>query len=307
MGSVLLIGNGINRSFSDKRIRVDSLLTSDKNPCPSPLDIPKGVYVPFPLKVVIQTQDQVDLLMKNSTSDLWGNVKTGSEQYRFYQKILELPCDDVLTTNYGFELEETSYETEIISKYKVNAITDFIKARGRNKAEPNKFMYTYQSAGEKYNDKRIWHIHGHAKNPSSMIIGHGYYGRMLHKIIEYVNSNEGRYRFGENEVLSVKSWVDAFLFSDVYVLGFSYDFAEMDLWWLLDQKKNGKYGRDAGKLWFYEPYHNSNWIKYEMMKSYGAEVRNLGVKLKKTNDDHTYKEFYLKAIEDIRKQMSKGE
>lgn len=307
MRSVLLIGNGINLSFSDEKIRVDSLLTGDKNPCCSPVQIPDGVHVPFPLQVIIQTQDQVDKLMKNSVNDFWGYVKPGSEQYDYYRKILELPCNDILTTNYGFELEETAYETESISRNRVNNITGYLKERGRYKAESSLFMYTYQSAGEKYNDKRIWHIHGHAKNPSSMIIGHGYYGRLLYKIVDYVKQNGDRYRWGKEEIPEIRSWVDSFLFGDVYVLGFSFDFAEMDLWWLLDHKKNDRYGRETGKVYFYEPYIESNWIKYEMMKSYGAEVRDLGMKLKDKNDGRVYKEFYLKAIEDIRKQMSKGE
>ena len=307
MRSVLLIGNGINLSFSDEKIRVDSLLTGDKNPCCSPVQIPDGVHVPFPLQVIIQTQDQVDKLMKNSVNDFWGHVKPGSEQYDYYRKILELPCNDILTTNYGFELEETAYETESISQNRVNNITGYLKGRGRYKAESSLFMYTYQSAGEKYNDKKIWHIHGHAKNPSSMIIGHGYYGRLLYKIVDYVKQNGDRYRWGKEEIPEIRSWVDSFLFGDVYVLGFSFDFAEMDLWWLLDHKKNGKYGRENGKVFFYEPYVESNWIKYEMMKSYGAEVRDLGMKLKDKNDGRVYKEFYLKAIDEIRKQMSKGE
>lgn len=267
MRSVLLIGNGINLSFSDDKIRVDSLLKGDKNPCCSPVCIPPGVHVPFPLQVIIQTQDQVDKLMKNSVKDFWGHVNPGSEQYDFYRKMLELQCQDILTTNYGFELEETAYETDSISKNRVNNITDYIKGRGRYKAESALFMYTYQSAGKNYSDKRIWHIHGHAKNPSSMVIGHGYYGRLLYKIVDYVKQNGDRYRWGKEEVPEIRSWADSFLFGDVYVLGFGFDFAEMDLWWLLDHKKNGNYGRETGKVFFYEPYIESNWIKYEMMKA----------------------------------------
>lgn len=308
MRSVLLIGNGINLSFSDTKDKVCDLLSGKNNPNSDTIKIPEGVHVPFPLEVVIQTRDQVDLLMKNCSADLWGEVKTGSEQYDFYRRILNLPCEDILTSNYGFQLEETAYDTEIISKYKVGNITHFIKGRGRDRAESSLFTYTYQSAGEKYNNKRLWHIHGHAKNPSSMVIGHGYYGRLLYKLIDYVKDNDGRYRFGLNDIPEIRSWIDSFLFGDVYVLGFGFGFAEMDLWWLLDQKKNGNYGREMGKLYFYEPSNQNasdDFIKYEMLKSYGAEVLNLGVTVTHENEKYVYKEFYLKAINDIEERISK--
>lgn len=307
MRSVVLIGNGINLSFSENKDKVCDLLSGKNNPNGNTITIPKGVHVPFPLEVVIQTRDQVDLLMKNCSADLWGEVKTGSEQYDFYKRILNLPCEDVLTTNYGFQLEETAYEKEKISKYKVNEITQYIKVRGRYRSESSLFSYTYQSAGEKYANKRLWHIHGHAKNPSSMVIGHGYYGRLLYKLIDYVKDNDGRYRFALSDIPEIRSWIDAFLFGNVYVLGFGFDFAEMDLWWLLDQKKNNNYGREMGKLYFYDPVnHNKpdDFIKYEMLKSYGAEVLNLGVTVTHENEKYVYKEFYLKAINDIEERIS---
>jgi len=316
MRSVLLIGNGINLSFSDEKIKVDTLLMGDKNPYKQRVDIPENVYVPFPLKVVIQTRDQVGELMKKTTEDLWGKVRKETDQYFFYKKLLELPCDDILTTNYGFELEEVAHDKEEITDSRINAITEYLPGRNRNKAESSLFLYTYQSAGDKYDRKRIWHIHGHAKNPSSMVIGHGYYGRLLYKIIDYVKDNGDRYRWGKKELPEIRSWIDTFLFGNVYMLGFSCDFAEMDLWWLLDHKKNGQYGVNAGKVFFYEPNQPGNWIKYEMLRSYGVEVCDLGMQIKEDNkntnnsaiseaNNKTYKEFYYAAVESIREKMAK--
>lgn len=318
MRPVLLIGNGINLSFSDTNIRIDQLLNSKKNKFRKHINIPNETQIPFPLKMVIGTQDHVDDLMKEYTDCLWGKVKRKSEQYYFYEKLLNLPVADILSTNYGFEFEETAYDEEEISKSKIGKITTYIPGKDRKKSESSLFLYTYQSAGERYDNKRIWHIHGHAKNHSSMIIGHCYYGRFLHRIIDYTKQNEGRYRWGKQDPPEIRSWVDAFLFGDIYVLGFSYDFAEMDLWWLLNQKKNGNYGRNSGKLYFYEPYDSSNTAKYELLKSYNSEVRHLNMVIQqcrkepqysqvKEENIRLYKEFYYRAVDDIAQSIKDKE
>ena len=144
-----------------------------------------------------------------------------------------------------------------------------------------------------------------------MVIGHYYYGKLLSKIISYVEDNNRRYFHSDPDQLEIRSWIDKFLFSDVYVLGFGYDYAEMDLWWLLNQKKREQLpGMPKTKVYFYEPAGDDKEIKHKLLECYDVEVWTLGVKtyaaaLAKVDgrlweeNKKMYEEFYYKALEDM--------
>ena len=66
--------------------------------------------------------------------------------------------------------------------------------------------------------QEIWHIHGEARKPNSIVLGHLYYGNLLTRCSGYLYGDAG---CEEGEVFS---WVDAFMLGDVYTLGFGYDF-----------------------------------------------------------------------------------
>lgn len=85
----------------------------------------------------------------------------------------------------------------------------------------------------------IWHIHGEAAKPDTMIIGHYYYGRLLSRIQKYTAETIQRYKIAERSGTAFypRSWVDYILFGNVYIVGQGMDLSEMDLWWLMDCKK----------------------------------------------------------------------
>ncbi|MCR5119964.1 MAG: SIR2 family protein [Lachnospiraceae bacterium] len=302
---ILLIGNGLNRSFAEKSVEVNDLIKGKKR-----LDIPDGEPISFPLKAVLLTCDEVDKHMKNISANMWGELRIGSPLYQYYKRILELPVTDILTTNYDFLMEEAAYDNEKIGPSDIDKTRDYIKVHGLKRAESKMFLHTYQKLP--YN-KKLWHIHGHAKNFDSMIIGHYYYGKYLYKIIDYVEKNRDRYFWSNPEKFEIRSWIDAFLFSDIYVLGFGCNYAEMDIWWLLNQKKREYTKRDPCKVCFYEPKCEDNRIKHELLKCYGVEVIDMGIEVKtgidkeKTPKEYEenckrYEEFYYKALDDIKER-----
>ena len=127
---ILLIGNGLNLSFAEDPVSVGKLIGEK-----SSIAIPPAEHIPFHLQVVLHTHDQVDSLMKEKSKILWGMVPIGSDQYRYYKKLLSLPVKDILTTNYDFQLEEVANDMDEITPGALDKGRDYIKARGRKRAE----------------------------------------------------------------------------------------------------------------------------------------------------------------------------
>lgn len=92
------------------------------------------------------------------------------------------------------------------------------------------------------------------------------------------------------------SWIDAFIMGDVYVLGFGYDFSEMDMWWLLNRKKREK--AHHGKVLFYGPSFGKE-LKLSLLNTYGVQTEDLGFRAQGPD----YKAFYEAAISDIQKRV----
>ena len=104
--------------------------------------------------------------------------------------------------------------------------------------------------------------------------------------------------------------------ADVYILGQGFDFAEMDLWWLVNQKAMQK----NGKMVFYEPKSDRTYdAKIELLKAYGVTPVDFGVETpekpghKATEEQRlAYREeksrlygaFYEQAIADMKERFT---
>lgn len=84
--------------------------------------------------------------------------------------------------------------------------------------------------------------------------------------------------------------------SNIYIIGFGLDLAEMDLWWLICCKK--RYCSNT-KIIFYEAKDKIDIQKRMMLETYGVEIRD---KIKVINEN--YKSFYDKVLSDIAKSIS---
>ncbi|MBR1433065.1 AbiH family protein [Ruminococcus sp.] len=97
----------------------------------------------------------------------------------------------------------------------------------------NIWLHTYNSVLYGGKERRIWHIHGEARKPDSMILGHYYYGNLTAKIKNESDRLDDAYR---REGYKCKSWMDLFILGDVYIIGTALDVSEIDLWWLINRK-----------------------------------------------------------------------
>lgn len=286
--STILFGNGICRCIGmDSCDGIIEQIRKENNPSADP-KIMKTLQ--FPQKIVVATNDHVDENMKRLTYDMI-NCTYSDNDIVFLKEVLSNAPDVILTANYSTELETAVYEKFTQYKYNQNVA----KAYDLRSTAENLGLNSYISLKTADMEKHLWHIHGNAMKPKSIVMGHYYYGKLLREIQEYVPNFIRRYKAGmksEDHLMQIKSWIDYFMICDVHMLGFSMDPAETDLWWLLCCKKRHC---PESKAYFYEPeekyIHNTG--KELLMKAYGVEI------ITQEGFAGNYKEFYIKSLSEI--------
>lgn len=306
---VLLLGNGINRAYADTAISWGRLLKSVEKGRNLPDELP--VSVPMPLEAVLRTGDSIDETLKKRCAELYGRVDS-PEMEAVLQRLLSMGFDDILTTNYSYELEAAAVSRPEISKYR---ITKSMRHTGEvSVAESRYLLYTYNELNYQGHTNRIWHIHGEARKPDSMILGHYYYGNLLYKYQELLKRRGNSYYNNQKaqKMQELGSWIDAFILGDVYILGFGMDFSEMDLWWLLNRKK--RENAETGGVYYFAPAARSFDVKTELLRVYNVKVEHFGYLVPGPQKEGTgekerqeklaesrrmYQSFYQDALDEI--------
>lgn len=287
---ILLLGNGINRAF--KSDSWDDLLNS--------IDTREDKYkisdlsCPETLKAILVTGDKVDVKLAEKKTEL---ASLGAEkpegQLALLGRLLNIGFDGILTTNYGYGLETAALGFGNISESRLKAMqrhTDEVK-----RCETRFMLHTYNSVTFGGVENKIWHVHGEARKPDSMILGHYFYGMLLGKILEHNKKRGSRYFFDQQNGITPKigSWVDAFILGDLYILGFGFGFAESDMWWLLNRKKREH--AKVGRTYFYElnPAGTGNREKLDLLRMMKAEIVPFIV------ENNRWADGYAQAVNDI--------
>ena len=320
---VLLLGNGINRAFDgdswDKML--DKLKDRERFPMES-----KKYLMPMPLKAAMLTQNSLatkmrGIISKNSSDDSsysWANFATANKDLRdFLSSLFSLGFDYILTTNYSYENEAALLGKESVTENEIRKLQNHtINPKAQTKFLLNTFN-TCISGGKEF---QIWHIHGEARKPDSIIIGHYYYDRLLSRCIQYLDTTNREFKtsLSEHKPHQVNSWVEAFDWGDVYIIGLGLGFSETDLWWLLESKRIHK----QGNVFYYTPIPKSSDVciadgkiecsktkdfvteeqcKLELMKVTNVSIRDLDFMVGR---DGEHKDFYKKVYEDLRKTMA---
>jgi hypothetical protein len=294
---ILLLGNGINRAFSANPVSWQDLLekiTKNKEVGDFLNANNSTGKIPFPLEVILRTDDDVSFAMKKVKSDLYGSIDS-DEQKALLRKILSMGFESILTTNYSYELEMASLKDgSKLTDYALKKMQS--TANQEKRAEAKYLLHTYNAVEYGNVKNKIWHIHGEARKPDSMVIGHYYYGNLLFKYKEFLTKRGNQYKqYQKNEIkLKDNSWIDDFILNDVYIIGLGMDFSEMDLWWLINRKKREK--AEHGKVVYYELKKDKDYIKYKLLEVYDVEVRHLE---RAYESDSDYIPFYRDVLTDI--------
>ncbi|HEY5560978.1 MAG TPA: SIR2 family protein [Clostridiaceae bacterium] len=283
LDNILMVGNGINRidnnnswedilkdliKFIDKS---DTLLLKDK---------------PFSLlyeEIVVRgklyrgkREEEVKKYIANLTSMLIPN--------NVHKKIMKLGFEHILTTNYDYTLE-SALSQELVNTSDISEI--------------RYSLYRKNKAGSSY----VWHVHGEEKTINSILLGYEHYAAYIQKMRNYVKGNEKNTTVDNTmtvNTLKVASWIDLFFTKNIYIMGLSLDYIEIDLWWLLTyrarEKHLGRYPLNADNEIIYictKSEYIAKPSKMQVLESMGITIKIFDLK---GND---WGKFYLEALDYI--------
>lgn len=290
---VLLFGNGLTRETSVSWQELIRSVRRDGANVERYERYEDGLFQGFVLPNTVMTlaTSIVEDKQRHETYATVLNQKSYSEN-DYLKTLLSLPFDAVLTTNY-------TYEAEAVFRPKYPGVTDRTKGKyaattGEN-PDGKYLIHSFNRLSDSCPD--IWHIHGELRCPSSVILSHDEYARLVHKLIEHNRERRDDYVTCRT-ALRFTSWIDYFLMGDIYILGFGMDFSEFDLWWLLGRRQREK--AECGTCIFYEPDKPENRVKQSALVDAGVVVKTLGVEIRSSAD---YATFYKLAIADISKEV----
>lgn len=282
---VLFLGNGINLCWNGtKWSDIISGYASE-----SGIEYDKAVFdkLPATLQIVAATGDHVNSNMSSMAETLL-SAELCDEHRSFLGEVLAIPFDQIITTNYTYELEKTIEPRYSRGTSRFSTFYSVDKINRSNDLMLHRFTKLPYAGADKY----VWHIHGIAYKPSSIIIGHYYYGKLVSQIQSYVGKMMSRYKTAEttSEEYKPLSWIDYFMLGDVYMLGFGLDPAEFDIWWLACCKKRNS--------------PNSKICYYSKETAREQELLLNAYGLKKVSiEADGYLEFYRKALEKIKTEL----
>ena len=279
---ILLLGNGVLRAFGGDSWNdlIDDMMNGNKNPRER-----DAIHkLPYSLQIIAASDDNVDSAMENISSRMIGSKAPNQECENLIRRIVD-GYDCVLTTNYSYEIEKVLIPDFYI-KPSVSSKFRFSSIKGIDTRD-DFCLHQYMEASLDSNRRLpIWHIHGEAAKPSTMIMGQYFYGKLLSKFNDEISEFNRHYAISKRAKRGYvpNGWVDYFLMGNIDVIGFGLDFCEMDIWWLLCSKKRN--GNSNPKINWYEL--NPSEEKRVMAEVYGINV---------IRDIDNYKTFYKRIAD----------
>ena len=297
--NVLVLGNGLTRSTGIPWINlIEKIKRAGTDITPYKMFNSDGSFKRFSIPNTILTAATSvtdDKKRRDLYTDIFSGIPYSSNAA--LGRLLSLPFDAILTTNYSYELE-----AEILPAYPSLSTRKMLDYVGVTKSKPDSvfLLHTYNQLGGKPD---IWHVHGELRRPSSIVLTHDEYAKNVQIISQYYSGRRKEY-YKKAGALKFHSWVDYFLLGNVFVLGLGMDYSEFDLWWLLNRRQQEK--AKKGKIVFYEGERDGEDSRETETKHYA--LRDTGVSVKtfgmKTNQSTDYEMFYRKAIDDMESILS---
>lgn len=291
--NVLILGNGLTRNTSISWAKlIQGIKRNNSNISLYKELEADGTFKRFIIPNTILTQATSiidDTERRNRYSSIFN--RSTYPHNTFLQQLLSLPFDAILTTNYSYELE--SEISNLYPSLRPDKKREYA-ARTRQNNDPVFLLHTFNHFTTAPD---IWHIHGELRRPSSIVLTHDEYAKHIRAITQYTSDRRAEYD-KKPAGLKFRSWVDYFIFGNVFVLGLGMDFSEFDLWWLLGRRLREK---NKGTFIFYEGEKESETAKQNALKDVDTTINTLGMITSSKTD---YGIFYQKAIDDIKSRLT---
>jgi len=294
----VLFGNGINR-VGESPIVWTELLDSIKIPnlfdngkLPNTFIYERALLQKEPFQDLKELEKKV----KNDISKLFDDKAIND----LYKKLFQLNISNYMTTNYDNIFLNTIIKNGKFTSYSSNKESAYSLRR--------KTLIYDNNENERC---KIWNIHGSINRPSTIMLGIDHYCKSVSKIYDYVN---GKYEFNRINKTSHRkltdkimkndfdgySWVELFFNSNIHIIGYSLDYSEIDVWWILNKRarllRDYRYKKNLeNKVYFYDSCITSE--KEGLLKSLNVEV----IKCKREESNNGWMRYYDSVFENIHK------
>lgn len=285
----ILIGNGINLLTNNRTW--ERLLCTISEEHQLDVDISKNKSYPLIFEeLIFKAQRPYNEIINIFKTEIAHELNELNPN-QYHEDLLKLNCSHYLTTNYDYAFER--------------CIEQDFSVGQKNTLEPKHSLKRQNSFPFRDNEKKtIWHIHGelnHGRNSScvheSIMIGNEQYGDYLGKINAYIKSSKADFwDFNIDE-----SWTHKFFTHNLHIIGFSLDYTETHLWWILNyrarlQKEFQELREDIpNKIYYHYPTFNKN-DKNEIAKRQLLKALNIipvpTVVQQILNPNTLYRRFY---------------
>ncbi len=241
MENTLLFGNGINR-LKPENISWSNLLNDlkesrifDNDNLPNTM-IYERIILERPKRHTDITYDE--FVVKSKIADLMANITTN----QVYVDLYKIKAENYLTTNYDYAFIDSIKDLDEVNLPIFEYSSEDVYSIRRLKRISN----------VKESKKHFWQFHGEIRKPATIMLGLDHYCGEIGKIDTYI---KGGYRYTEDkETITEKSideklrenkfsgssWIELFFNSNIHILGFSFDYAEIDLWWIINKRARMK-------------------------------------------------------------------
>ena len=296
MNAALLIGNGLNRCYSEA-LPWDMLLEKIANL----YNVSFDKFNPFPLEfesIINQILKKESLPGKNIYDSIKDEIASIVKEQKppinslhaYYTKNIFI--DHILTTNYDYMLENAFCgQSER-------------KLKSKNCSETKYSVHRYLNVMGKY----FYHIHGEANRPLSLCLGYEHYAGYLAELRKYLKSNLPiNQKIGQNSSRDQSSWVNLFFTHDIYIVGLGLDTCEIDLWWLLTYRAYLYYSNDSGlknKMINKIKYFSTKKDEHKLNLLENLHVETETVEILGNNYENAYKTIAQIINEDIAARAS---
>ncbi len=281
---VLLLGNGILRlsGGGDWTSLLRQINTRDK--------LPNLDRVPYAMQPECLCGVDVEDVQRRTSEAI-----VDSSTDAVLERLLALPFDTMLTTNYTYEIERALTGREWTETARRRAFTVL---EGSTHVRHNTCVCNLV----KCVDGRmmpVFHIHGERGRKHSLVLSYYSYANAVSRLIELNkkrgNAYQGHQQGGQS--LDCMSWLDWFLMGEVYAVGFGFDPSEFDIWWAIERKAREK--AKHGKLHAYMIEEESGLQPQQVL------FEALGVDLRRVSKEKGYQAAYDQILKDISRHLVK--
>ena len=230
VAQVLLMGNGVLRLAGGCNWN-DLLREIEPPPCKEW----NLTNVPYAMQPEAICGVDVEEVQRKTASAIKDNP---DDPKNVLHKILSLPFDVILTTNYTYEIETALTGDEWSETNRRKA---FFALDGNSHVRNNTCVCNLVCCT---NGRTIpvFHVHGERMRKHSLILSYYSYANAVSRLIvlNKKRGNEYQEKQETGESIQVYSWLDYFILGEVYAVGFGFDPSEFDIWWAIERKAREK-------------------------------------------------------------------